>query len=281
MFSQSNTRTTNFKFGTCETTIRNLLRFTDFSKWYFSLVRRSPNCINRHEIIKTEMELTTCLKNLKSKTFREYCIVSIDVKSIHIDQKSYAEYKPNQSFFKNPEFPTHSDYSKPIPRWITLGTIYDDNIIIDAGNLSRKMLNLLLEFLHERSTIVVAYNFPELAWLLHLGFGHPRFSYSEYQTFSGKEQEAYQMMGVMKNLRVFDLKSVVNAVTVNHPGYNIKDWDSIGIEPEGESLWHLSQAIIGIDLVGNDANNVENLNIYWAVNSLNNVQAKLLETRMN
>lgn len=275
MFSQTYS-STNFKFDTEESTLRALLRHIDFAKWYFSLTNRSHSFVNRHELVENEKDLNKSLDNLRLKTFRGFSITSFNVKSIFINEKPYTEYGKEKSSFQN-EYPSHPDYRQPIVKWITLGSIYGDSIVIDAAKVTPKMLSILMKFLHEKSTIVVSTDQKTTAWHFHLTFGPERFKFSEFQKMAADEQNAYKSLGILKNLRVFDFSSIVTAVKAGHPGYSISDWEALGIEPEGESVWHLAQAFLGLDLIGNDANNVPNPNSYWAVSKLDNVQAKLIE----
>lgn len=133
------------------------------------------------------------------------------------------------------------------------------------------------EFLHNEKTIVAGFNFQSDAWAFHLTFGKQRFPFAIYNNMTRKEKASYRSLNIFKDLRVFDLQNVIQAVKNNQPGYQAEDWISLGIRPEGNTLWHLSQTVLCLDLVGNDTSDVFGINEFWNVKILDSRQMKYIE----
>lgn len=229
-------------------------------------------------MIRNPEELNDCISNLKRKTYRGYSIVSFDCEFVNHEGKPYRDYpKLAKHFDREHEFPTHDDYPFSLVRWISLGSPYGDTFIIDASKMTKPMVDTLVDYLKQRSTIVVGFNFPSDAWALHLTFGQRKFPFNFYEEFTKVEKKTYRKHGILKDIRVIDLSNVVEAVRTKIPGYRAEDWEKLGIVPEGRGLWHLAQAVLCIDLVGNDTSEVPNIRSFWNLRYLSNSQMKYIE----
>lgn len=277
IFSKS-ARQSNFYYTGDDINIKRLCRSSDFLKYYYATYKRSYSFINSHTLVSTGMELDFCLSELERKTFRAYSIVSLNFKCICLQPKAYELYEPSQRHFPaGSPFPTHPDYQNRIVRWISLGSPYGDTYIIDATKMNKAMLHKLLDFLHKPSTIVCGWNLTHDNWAFHLTFGIRSVAYSEYNVMSNKEKETCRRNGILQNLRLFDLMNVIGAVKTDQPGYNGEEWKHLGILPEGATLWHLAQSVLGLDLVGNDSSALKKQGKIWNNKTLTPLQFRYIQ----
>lgn len=252
-----------------------MAKSADFTKWYFATFQRSSTFFNKYSLIDTSERLDDCLKELDEKKYRGFSVISFDCEFVNFQSKPYVKYPPSQRHFETEKsYPTHDDYPYGIVRWILIGSPYGDTFIIDSTKMTRQMVTKLVDFLHSPTVIVCAFNFASDAWAFQLTFGKKRFPFTIYGNMTKSEKASYRKLGILKNVRVFDLSKVMEAVKKGYPGYNIEDWKKCGLMPEGNSLWHLAQSALCIDLIGNDTHSVRNIQQYWNVKTLDATQTK-------
>lgn len=258
---------------------RRLIRNVEYMKWHLATFRRNPINMNRPKIISNLKEVNECLAELNAKTFRGFKVVGIDMEFTNVHHKPYEAYPAREKMFECNQYPTHKDFPFSIVRWILLSSPYGDNFIIDAAKMTPDMLSIFEKFTLAPDTVLVAFNWQSDAWAYHLTFGRQKFPFSIYKKMSKKAKAEYREES-SKAVRVFDMYQVLEALEAGAPAYNVQDWHDLGMIPEGKSLWHLAQATIGIDLIGNDTTSVRDISEYWNVKALDTTRIKYMQIDM-
>lgn len=215
---------------------------------------------------------------MTARTFREHRLVSLEMKLMSVQGQAYRDYPIDQKHFTADQiFPSHHDFPLHMVRLILLGTPHGDTAVIDAARMSKAMRDNLIRFLKDPKTVVCGFDFQSQAWAFHLTFGDNPILFPVFDKLSKTQKDAYRDAGILADLRVFDLSNVLQCSLLNKDGYNFREWEKIGLIPEGFSLWHLGQAAMCIDLVGNDTSSLPHLDQYWNVHQLDTARLKYIQ----
>jgi len=251
-----------------------LVRHEDFLQWFFCTFKRSFFFINNPKKVSNLDEMKQCFENLKNQTFRGYTIISVDMENVNIGKTCYNDYPKSQQQFVDPKYPTHRDYPLSYVRQISIGSIYGDTYIINAAKMTEPMVNILLDFLHACTTIVVGFNWKNDAWAFHLTFGERKRSYRDYESAPRSSRAQFRADNVLKLLRVFDVENALRSAAIVTKQHQIQKYIDLAMVPEGGRLWDFAQTAVGFDLINHDLPPYSNRETFWNVDELSTQQLR-------
>lgn len=195
-------------------------------------------------MVPNESSLDSIIEQFETQTFRSFRIVGVDIECT-TSQQAYCNWSEDQKQFVFPEIPTHANCIGKLARWISMANPYGLVTIIDCAKISLTSFAKFENFLKDPNTIVTMFGAYEDLWSLHLTFGKIIPGTENLRKFS----KNLRKNGVFGNLRVFDLKNVID-LTINNVDeiLNYDNWQKAGIICNGQGLWHLAEATLALNI---------------------------------